>query len=402
MVKPKLWTKDFILVSTSNLFLFLTFYYLLVTLPVYALQDLQARASEAGLLITVFLIAAIIIRPFSGHAMKIIGKRNVLFISLLIFFISSALYFFPTSIHTLLVLRFFHGIGFGIATTVCGTIVADLVPDSRRGEGIGYYIMSSNLAMVLGPFLGLTIMNQWGTDIMFTFSTFFALCAIVFSIFIKLPKVQPTITEKVKSKPRFIFKDFFELSAIRISIVAALFAIVYSSILSFVSVYAKELGLLTVANLFFVVYAFVLLLTRPFTGQWYDRYGANVIIYPCIICFAIGMYILSQTTTSSLFLIAAALIGLGWGTLFPSFQTIAIQEASPERRGIATATFLSIFDFGIGLGSFIIGLAAANVEFSSLYFYCSLFILIGIAFYYFLHGNRRESISYKKEHGTNL
>ncbi|MBD8067674.1 MFS transporter [Bacillus sp. PS06] len=399
MVKPKLWTKDFILVSTSNLFIFLTFYALLVTLPIYALQEMKAKASEAGLLVTIFLVAAIIIRPFAGQAMKRFGKRIIFFISLVIFLGSSVLYFLPDTILTLLILRFFHGIGFGMATTVCGTIVADLIPDSRRGEGMGYYIMSSNLAMVLGPFLGLTIMNQWGEGPMFTFSALFALCALAFSLFIKLPKEQVAQETKARSKESFNIKDFFELSAVRISIVAALFAIVYSSILSFVSVYAKDLGLLSVANFFFVVYAFVLLLSRPFTGKWYDRFGANVIIYPCIVCFAIGMFLLSQTTTASLFLISAALIGLGWGTLFPSFQTIAIEKAAPERRGLATATFLSIFDLGIGLGSFIIGLAAANVEFNSLYFYCSLFVLVGIAIYYLLHG-KGHTVTYKKSEAT--
>ncbi|WP_078548738.1 MFS transporter [Litchfieldia alkalitelluris] len=395
MEHTKLWTKDFILVSISTFFVFLTFYYLLVTLPVYALEELGTKASEAGLLVTIFLIAAIIIRPFAGHGMKLIGKRMILFLALLIFFVSSVLYFLPESIYTLLALRFFHGIGFGMATTVCGTIVADLIPDSRRGEGMGYYIMSTNLAMVLGPFLGLTILNQWGVTTMFTFSTLFAFFALLISLFIKLPSNKP-ITNSTQIKSTFSFGDIFELSAVKISIVAALFAIVYSAILSFVSVYANELGLVTVSNLFFVVYAFVLLLSRPFTGRWYDRFGANVIIYPSIICFAIGMLLLSQTTTALLFLISAALIGLGWGTLFPSFQTIAIQQAEPERRGLATATFLSIFDLGIGFGSFIIGLAAAQVEFSSLYFYCSLFVLFGAAIYYVLHG-RGKLVAYKKE-----
>ncbi|MDZ5472722.1 MFS transporter [Bacillus sp. 31A1R] len=372
----------------------LSFYYLLVTLPLFALQELQAKASEAGLLVTIFLIAAILIRPFASQGMRILGKRMILLISVIIFFLSSALYFLPESIFTLLILRFVHGIGFGMATTVCGTIVADLVPDSRRGEGMGYFIMSSNLAMVIGPFLGLTIMNQSGETLMFTFSAVFSLCSLVISLLIKLPKA----TDKIKApKEQAIFRlsDIFEKSAIKISVIAALFAIVYSSILSFVSVYAIDLGLMAVSNFFFVVYAFVLLLTRPFTGRWYDRFGPNVIIYPCIILFAVGMFLLSQTTTATIFLISAAIIGIGWGTLFPSFQTIAIQETSPERRGLATATFLSIFDLGIGIGSFVIGLAAAKVDFHSLYLYGSLYILLGLVAYYLLHARTKKTLSYQ-------
>lgn len=394
MEHPKLWTKNFSFVSICTFFVFLAFYYLLVTLPVYALEKLHAKPSEAGLLITVFLVSAILIRPFAGKGMIRFGKQTMLLLSILIFFVSAILYFIPDSITALLILRFFHGIGFGMATTVCGAIVADIIPDSRRGEGMGYYIMSTNLAMVLGPFLGLMIMNQWGEVMMFTFSTIFSFFALMMTFLIKLPEQEP-ITKSVVNRTVFNINDLFEKSAIRISLVAALFAIVYSSLLSFVSVYAGELGLVKVSSLFFVVYAIVLLISRPFTGKWYDRFGENVIIYPCIVCFAIGMLLLSQSTTSFLFLFSAALIGLGWGTLFPSFQTIAIQEAPAERRGLATATFLSIFDLGIGVGSFVIGLAAAKVDFSSLYFYCSLYVLFGLVVYYFLHGKTGIRI-YKK------
>ena len=239
--------------------------------------------------------------------------------------------------------------------------------------------------MVIGPFLGLTAMQQWGYSFMFSISLIFSLCALGIAFFIKLPNNQH-VSEKNLSKSGFKLKDMFELSAIPISIVAALFAIIYSSVLSFVSVYSTELGLVEFASFFFVVYALVLLVSRPFTGKWFDHYGENFIIYPCILMFAIGMFLLSQTQSAFMFLFSAGLIGLGWGTLFPSFQTIAIQEAPPNQRGLATATFLSIFDLGIAFGSFFIGMIAIKVDFSSLYFYGSFLILFGLIIYYFLHG----------------
>jgi MFS family permease len=130
----------------------------------------------------------------------------------------------------------------------------------------------------------------------------------------------------------------------------------------------------------------VLLISRPFSGKWFDLFGANIIIYPAILCFAVGTFLLSGSNTSLLFLSSAALIGLGWGTMFPSLQTIAIQVAPPKKRALATATFLSIFDFGFGIGSFLFGIAAAKIDHGSLYFYCSFLIIIGIGIYYLLHG----------------
>jgi MFS family permease len=380
-MNQKLWTREFITITITNLFIFLAFYILLVSLPVYAMKDLNGNETEAGLLVTLFLFAAIIIRPFSGKWIESKGKKTMLLSSLLILMGASILYFFTDSITAILFIRCLHGVGFGIATTVCGAIVADLIPETRKGEGMGYFVMSANLAMVIGPFLGLTAIQHWGNGTMFLLGAILSFVALMAGLSIKLPEIK-----RVQPNRRFRLKDLFEVSALRISFIAGLFGIFYSSILSFVSIYANEIGLLEVSSFFFVVYAIVLLITRPFTGRWFDRFGANAIIYPCILFFAIGMFLLSKTETSLMFLMSAALIGLGWGTLFPSFQTIAIKDAPPERRGIATATFLSLFDLGIGLGSFIIGMISINMNFSSLYFYSSLFVLLGIIVFHLLYG----------------
>ncbi|WML48175.1 MFS transporter [Neobacillus sp. PS3-34] len=396
MNKPKLWTRNFVNVCLSSFFLFLTFYYLLVSLPIYVIQDLHGNPSKVGLVVTVFLVAAILIRPIAGQWIGKIGEKAVLMISLIIFTVASAFYFLPHTLIGLLILRFFHGLGFGIATTAAGTIVAEIIPDSRRGEGMGYYAMSMNLAMVAGPFLGLTAIQNWGTVWTFAIAFICASFALISGWFITLKTEKPGQVEVKKKVSAVRFQDLFEKSAIRISLVGALFALVYSSVLSFVSVYAKQLGLVEVASLFFVVYAVILLLSRPFTGKWFDLYGANVIIYPAIICFAVGMLLLSKASSASAFLISAGLIGMGWGTVFPSLQTIAIHEAPPKRRGLATATFLSIFDFGIGVGSYIVGFAGAKIGFSSLYFSGTFIVIAGLIVYFLLYG-RKLSIQRKAD-----
>lgn len=386
MDKPQLWTRDFISILITNFLAFATFYYLLVTLPIYALQELHGTESEAGLITTVFLIASILTRPFAGKWIEKSGKFIVLISSLLVFFTASILYFIPHSMIGLLILRFFHGIGFGMATTAIGAITADLIPDSRKGEGMGYYGLTLNLGMAIGPFLGLTIMQQAGTNVMFIINALCALFALVAGLLVKLPKKTVMSERTIERKTSMKIGDYLEASAIPVSLVSAFFALIYSGIISFVSIFAKEHSLVEAAGYFFVVYAVVLLISRPFTGKWFDLFGANIIIYPAILCFAVGTFLLSVSNTSLLFLSAAALIGLGWGTTFPSLQTIAIQVAPPKKRALATATFLSIFDFGFGIGSFIFGIAAAKIDHGSLYFYCSFLIIIGIGVYYLLHG----------------
>jgi MFS family permease len=275
-----------------------------------------------------------------------------------------------------------HGVGFGMATTAVGAIVVDLIPSSRRGEGMGYFVMSTNMAMVLGPFVGLTAIQQWGAKTMFILSVIVAVGALITGLTVKLSK--PEETKKQVIVPAFSLKNIIEPSAVSIAIVGGFLAIVYSALLSFVSVYANEIHVSEVSSLFFVVYAIILLMSRPFTGKWLDQHGPHVIVFPSIIMFAIGMFVLSQSVGAITFLVSAGMIGLGWGTLFPTFQTIAIQNASPRKRGLATATFLSIYDTGIALGSFLMGLIAAKMDFSSLYFLCSFYILIGAILYYFM------------------
>ncbi|WP_100331965.1 MFS transporter [Bacillus xiapuensis] len=391
MRKSALWTKDFISVSFSNFFLFIVFYILLVTMPVYALEEMGSTAAEAGLVTTFFLLSAIIIRPFAGQWIEHFGKKKVLISSQIIFFIASLLYFLPDSFEMMLALRFFHGLGFGLATTAAGAMVADIIPDSRRGEGMGYYVMSMNLAMVIGPFLGLTLMQQWDSQTMFAVTVAVTCLALISGIIIRTSEHKEAASAaailKIKLRPR----DLFEFSAIPVALVGCFFSVAYASLLSFVSVYANELHLPEAASYFFVVYAAVLLLSRPFTGRWFDQYGAAVIIYPAIVIFALGMLLLSQTSTALVFLTAAGLIGLGWGTLFPSFQTIAIQKAPPAKKALATATFLSLFDVGIGAGSFIVGLAGTMMSLGQLYLYSSFYILLGMMVYYLFVQPKRTS-----------
>jgi len=382
----RLWTKDYIFVCLTTFFMFLNYYYLLVTLPIYLIQDLQGNSAQAGLLVLVFYMAAIFIRPIAGKWIESIGLKKVFLVSLLAYLAVAFVYFFTSSFESLMILRVIHGIAFGMITTTTGTIVANLIPQHRKGEGMGYYGLMLNMSMALGPFLGLLAINKWGTTTMFAISFASVIIGVLTGLLISIPKEAKKSAAEEVVKKGFNVKELIEVSALRVSLVCFFFAIVYASIVSFVSVYAKELQLTEVASYFFIVYVVALIISRPFTGRWFDQYGANVIMVPSIISFAIGMFLLSQATGAFMFLLSAAFIGLGWGTIFPTIQTIAIAIARPERRGAATATFYSTMDLGIGIGSVIVGILGAKIGYNSLYFYSSIFALAGLIVYYFLHG----------------
>ena len=397
----KLWTKDYISVCLTTFFMFLNYYYLLVTIPIYLIQDLQGNTTQAGILVAVFYVAAILIRPIAGKWIETYGIKKIFLVSLIIYLVAAFMYFFTTTLISLTVLRFIHGIGFGMVTTSTGTIVASIIPNGRKGEGMGYYGLMLNISMALGPFVGLLAITQWGSSVMFIVSAVSVVLGTITGFLISLPKEEIKVaTEKPVKHKGLKMKDLIELSALPISLVSFFFALVYASIVSFVSVYAKELQLTEIASYFFIIYVIALLISRPFTGKWFDQYGANIIMIPSIISFALGMFLLSQAEGAFLFLLSAAFIGLGWGTIFPTAQTIAIQVAPPERKSVATATFLSTMDSGIGIGSVIVGIVGAQLGYSSLYFYSSIMVLAGLVVYYLLHGKTSRSprdISNKQE-----
>ncbi|MHA6252871.1 MFS transporter [Oceanobacillus sp. CAU 1775] len=381
--KPKLWTKDFVMVSTSNFLLFISFYMLMVTLAVYSIEQFKVSNSTAGLASSIFVLGAVLIRPFAGNLIERIGRKKLLIIGLTIFLVGSVIYFPIDSIGWLLFFRFIHGFAFGISTTATGTIVVDVIPASRRGEGMGYFATSNNLAMAIGPFVGLIIMQYLEYHVIFIVTTVLAVIALVTALAMNVPEL-PKRQKEVKKKPQLI--DFFERTVMPIAIFMMIVGVANSSILSFISSYAIHINLVNAASFFFVMYAVFLLMSRPFTGRLYDSKGENSVMYPSLLLFGIGLIVLSQASNAFLLLLAGAIIGVGFGTLQSSAQTIAVSQVPHNRVGLATSTFYTLYDIGMGLGPLLIGYLIPLTGFRNLYLVMAAIAFVAIPIYYFLHG----------------
>ncbi|BAM47918.1 MFS transporter [Amphibacillus xylanus] len=383
--ESKLWTSNFIIISLTNFLLFNAFYMLMVTLTTYTSSHFQASQSVAGLASSIFVLGAVLIRPIAGKIINQVGKKKLLVFGLVMFFGFMIFYFVVDSLVLLLILRFIHGFSFGISTTATNTIVADFVPITRRGEGLGYFATSTNLAAAIGPFFGLFISQRYNMLILFIFTLLLATISLLISFFIKMPLVElSTVKKQMKSK--FQLTDYIEKTTLPIGVVVLLIGFVYSSILSFLTQYATEINLVNAASFFFIFYAICLILSRPFSGKMYDLKGENPVIYASLIIFTVGMLIFSQTNSAITLLLAGALIGIGCGTIQSSTQTIAISKAPKERIGLATSTFFVCFDFGIGVGPFLLGFILPLMGFRQLYLIMAGILILCIAIYYLVHG----------------
>ncbi len=385
MNQPQLWTKDFLIDTLTNFLVYLTYYLLMVIMSVFAMDNFHASLSEAGLASGIFIIGALFARLFAGKSIEQVGRKKMLYIGLIFFFITTLLYFKVTSLLFLFVIRFLHGAGFGIASTATGTIVSSIIPAVRRGEGVGYYALSVSLAAAIGPFLGM-FLNQYAS-----FTLIFVLCAILLAIcliasfFLTVTEVELTKAELAKMKG-FKLSNFFEFNVFPIAFISVFIGFSYSSVLSFLAFYTKEINLVDAGSFFFVVYTIFILISRPFTGFWFDKKGENFVMYPSFLFFGLGLLTLSLAQHGFFVLLAGAFVGLGYGTFLSSGQAIAIKVSPRQHMGLATSTYFIFLDAGVGIGPFLIGFLMPIVGFRGLYIVTAL-VAFGCSFlYYALHG----------------
>ncbi|NUF31151.1 MFS transporter [Acinetobacter oleivorans] len=382
VAKEKLWNHSFILCILNNLFLFIYYYALLTILPLYILKELSGSISQAGLALTLFLISSIAIRPFAGLIIDRLGEKNALRGSALLFVFLAFGYLWVNQLWILLLIRFLHGIWFSILTTVTVPIVNEFIPEQRKGEGMGYFVMSTNLAVVFGPMIALATVRYTSFYNLFILLTLIVCLGLVFCFLIPVSSLKNK--PLVQTTRKITLNDIIERRVVPIGVIALFVAMAYSSIMSFISIYSENKNLLTATSIFFIIFAISMIIARPWVGYSYDKRGANSVVYPSFILFAIGLFLVSQMQTQWEYWFAAALIGAGYGSLFPIFQTMAIQTVEKKRIGYAVSTFFTLFDLGMAIGSVLVGFIIAQIGYEKTYQLCAWVTIMTLFLYRWL------------------
>jgi len=389
--RPKLWTKDFIIVSTANFFLYFTFYLLMATVTIFATDRFHASPSAAGLASGIFVVGVLVARLFAGKSIDRIGRKKMLYAGFIAILIISLFYFVTNQLGVLLAVRFLNGAALGIASTATGTIVAGIIPNERRGEGTGYYALSVTLAAAVGPFVGMFLIQHASFNMVFALCLVLLALSFISALFLKMPKVVLSKADLEKMKGLKI-SNFFEPKVFPIAIISAFVGLGYSSILSFLTSYAKEMNLVDISSFFFIVYAVTVLVSRPFTGRWFDTKGENFVMYPSFLLFAAGLVLLNQADSGLLILLAGIFVGLGYGTFSASGQAIAVKVSPKNRIGLATSTFFIFLDAGVGVGPFLLGLLVPFAGYHGLYAIMAVVLVLCVFLYYFVHGKKAASM----------
>ncbi|MEH7249237.1 MFS transporter [Neobacillus niacini] len=387
MHKERLFTKNFLVVFTIDFLLALVYFTLMVTVAQYAVDEFHATTSQAGLVTGIFVLGITVGRFVVGSIIDNFGHKKILFIGIIFYIVATLLYFSINNLPFLLFLRFLHGISLGFTSTATATLVAKILPENRRGEGIGIYSLALIISNAIGPFLGLFLINNASFNVMFICCLIFGFISLFLSFFLSVPPQQVAKEKNTGIKEGNVSK-FIDLNVLPISIMILIVGFAYSTIPAFISFFANELQLMDVAGFFFIVYAVVIILSRPIMGRLFDRRGANLVIYPSLLIFAIGMFLLSQVNVTWTFLLAGVLLGFGYGNFLSTGQTLAVKLTPPNRIGIATSTYLIFLNLGFGLGPYLAGFLIPYTGYRGLFITLGCIILACLILYYFIYGKK--------------
>ena len=380
MDSNRLWSPAFTNYGISSGILYMTQYVLVAALPIVITSELSGSDLDAGLAMTYFQIGTILCRIFAGRLIDGFNKRIVLLISTALFFIIMGLFNFTTSLEAVFVLRGLHGVVFALGTTVMATLAVLVLPPNRKGEGVNMFAIFSNIAMVLGPAIGLYALSSYGSMALYIFLTVMTGLAMVLSNIIPLSK-ELTLPKQSKYKGWHI-SQFIENKSLPWALMGLFIGFTYSGVLVFIPIELNSMGAGIWGSAFFAIFALMIIISRPIVGKIYARYGSKIIIYIGLGLFILGLFGLGLAITPLAILFTAPLLGLGYGAAQPAFQALAIQSAPIEHAGVSTANYFLALDISVGAGSVILAVLASAWGYQYLYMFTALVMVIALALYH--------------------
>lgn len=345
------------------------------TLPAYA-KATGGSNLQASLVVSTFSITSLLIRLFTGSIMDKIEIRPLLLLGAIILGASTLSYIW-LPLDAIIVVRVVQGIGWGLASTGAAAIFSDIVPENKRGEGMGYYSLSMIISMALSPVVAIIIMNLYSFKYIALMSIGFVVIGCFCFTGVKIPKKNPITNKDAK---KFSLKGSFEKKAALPSLLCFLLTITFCGIMSYIMLYGKELKITNIW-VYFVGYAAMILVTRPVIGKIFDKRGHSVIIIPGSISMIIGLIILSYVHSVPTLILSSLFYGLGYGAAQPSLQAWAVDRSPDNRKGAANGTFLSSMDLAYTVGSVLLSFVAQRSNYAFMYKFSASFLVLLLIVY---------------------
>ncbi|PLT30738.1 MFS transporter [Peribacillus deserti] len=374
--KERLWTKSFIMLMIGNLFVFMSFQMLIPTLPPY-IKSIGASGLQIGLVTSLFSIGAVIVRPFVGYMLEYKARKGLVLIGAAALLLITIIYPLSQIVVIFLAIRLVHGIFWGLSTTVNATAAVDIVPNSRIGEGMGYFGLSVTIGMIIAPSLGIFLFK------ITSFSNLIYISGVLGVIaFILLAVVHYQTPEAVKNTKKSDLNfsylgSLIEKTSWYPAFITFIATFGYGAIVTFIVIFSEERGIDQIF-LFYLFNAIMASIIRPISGKWFDKRGPGGLVEICLLITFAGIWTLSLSHSDVGIAAAGVLFGIGWGSLIPTLQSWTLASTPAERRGVANGMYFSAIDLGIGVGGLVFGLLASSYEIGTLFQISSVFILAAV------------------------
>lgn len=363
----------------------MTFYSLFVIIGPYAVHTYHVSTTIAGLITGMTIIGTMVARFSAGIMTAKFSAKKLTILSMIILVPIILAYQYEGGIIYLLIIRFIQGLAVGLTGTVTNTAVINVIPLARRAEGIAYFSLATILGTAFGPFLALLIEQHYSYTILFWLEFVTGVVALIASFLIDAKKVTIKATSTNK---KFNLKTLIEPKVLGISLTLGFVTFGYAALQSELDFYASDLNLVTFASYFFLVYALAILVSRPLVGRLMDNKNENYVVYPALIILAIGLFIFGKMSNGWMMLLAAILIGFGFGNFQSAVQSTTTQMVPADRLTQTTATYFICYEFSLGFGPSIIGFIQPMLGYQNLFIVMAVIALIGIILYYFIHGRK--------------
>lgn len=379
-IKPKerLWNANYCKVMSANLMLYFSFYLLTPLLPLYLSEEFGATKDMIGLVLMGYTITATLTRPLSGFLVDSYPRKKVLLWCFFVFFIFFGGYLAAGTLLLFTIVRTLHGAPFGALTVANSTVAIDVLPSSRRTEGVGLYGLSNNIAMAVAPSVGIFVYNQTNNFmLLFWFALVIALIGLL---------IDSTVTlrdrELVKNKQKLSLDRFFLVRGWLLAVNMLFFGFCFGVLSNYLAIYGRdELGITGGTGMYFMVLSVGLVASR-LQGRKALREGKlSKNALEGIILSTIGYTVFVAVKNEYGYYLSALLIGLGNGHLWPAFQNMMVQMASSNQRGTANSTIFVSWDAGLGVGVLVGGVIAELVGYRAAFWTVSAMHVIGLALF---------------------
>ena len=392
MSEERLWNANFVKVATANFLLFFAFYLLMPLLPLYLSETFHSTKDVIGAVLSGHILSALIYRPFSGYVVDSFPRKQVLMVTFFLFFIFFAGYLVAGTLLLFTIVRTLHGIPFGGLTVANSTVAIDVLPSSRRSEGIGYYGLSNNLAMAIGPTVAVYVYNYvHDFDVLFWMSLITAGIGLAVDASVKLKP-----REQVKPKQAMSLDRFFLTIGWQLFFTMMAFGYAYGVLSTYLAIYGKErMGVTSGTGTFFLILAVGLMLSRLQGARALRQGRLTQNASMGMLISLVGYTLFVAVPNLWGYYGAAVLIGLGNGHIWPAYQNMFINLATHAQRGTANSTLLVAWDVGIGIGVVIGGVVAEHIGYGAAFWSGVAVNAIGVAHYFasarshFLHHRLR-------------